>query len=66
MFPQCPGRPFPFRYRKAESLEKWGFVPSVAMSIGTQVIDDLFPSHHHLLVIGQLYGVSLPKYTTCR
>jgi hypothetical protein len=34
------------------------------MSIGEQVIDDLFSSYHHLLVIGQLHGISLPKYTT--
>jgi hypothetical protein len=61
---QCPGCPFPFCYRQAESLEKCGFVPSVAMSIGEQVIDDLFSSYHHLLIIGQLHGLSLPKYTT--
>jgi hypothetical protein len=57
MLPECRDQPFPFLYSKTESLENYGLVPSIAVGIGKQVIDDLFLSDYRPLEIRQLHGV---------
>ncbi|HXH13701.1 MAG TPA: hypothetical protein VNP04_28500 [Alphaproteobacteria bacterium] len=52
-----------FLYCKAESLEKHGLVPTIAMGIGKQIIDDLFLRDYRPPDIRQLHGVVFERWT---